>query len=194
MLASHDTNCSHMPASLSCEQTLWDMYELESRYDQLDAKVSYINEVIKYACTHVAAAWALCCCHHCPSLPHLMPLPCPALPCLPLPQVLLGSAEGEQVSASRAHDCLPDHGRAGSLPHGWPRLCRRQGAAAVPWSAVTLNGVVFNEHSPNILFYSILAAAVCSHVGQARCEAHRWKARTVLRAGPRAHSTYIRLR
>lgn len=83
MLASLD-NGSYTPASLSCEQTLWDMYELESRYDQLDAKVSYINEVIKYHHTHIAAAY-------CPSLPHLLALPLlpallPALPaCVSLP-------------------------------------------------------------------------------------------------------------
>ena len=29
-------------------QTLWEQYELEERYEQLEGKVTYINEVIKY--------------------------------------------------------------------------------------------------------------------------------------------------
>lgn len=29
-------------------QTLWEQYELEERYEQLEGKVTYINDVIKY--------------------------------------------------------------------------------------------------------------------------------------------------
>ena len=48
----HPSNHDHCLSFVLLVQTLWEQYELEERYEQLEGKVNYITEVIK--CVHAA--------------------------------------------------------------------------------------------------------------------------------------------